>query len=399
MASEKASTLFGFETPEQVRQRIGKVEQAQAQGMFGGSLNDKIFQAAMSGGTMLGQGLAQAAGYEAPEVKLAKQRQEIMANVDLTDRDSLLQASRAAGAGGDTKLQIMLADKYLEIAPKEGKISTSLRKQRELENQGVPTEIAQGIGFGTYRVVQDPDTGDQYVVDLRQNGNRVPSDVQDAVIGHVQSPNQKYKPKLITKGNKAEIRLQKNVKELSEDMIKTGAPQLQDTLETVEAIIDNSYKNGKGDLPGFGATASLPDWAISQQGQDLRQSAIKLFNIELKERSGAAVTKQELDRLRNEFKQGVWRTDRQFVEGIKAYRRLMEDYKAAVVAGYDPAVVSRYVEQGGLPLKQDVKGRNFGKKSSKSKSKITEAQIRADGKKFNWTEKQIQAAIKQYVRN
>jgi hypothetical protein len=119
MANERASTLFGFETPEQVRQRIGKTEQAEAAGMFSGGLNEQIFRAAMGGGQMMGRGIAEAAGYEAPEVSQAKLRQSLISSVDLTDRNQLIEAARVAGQSGDIALQTQLADRALKLTPKD----------------------------------------------------------------------------------------------------------------------------------------------------------------------------------------------------------------------------------------------------------------------------------------
>ena len=146
----------------------------------------------------------------------------------------------------------------------------------------------------------------------------------------------------------------------------------------------------KGDLEGFGLGATKPDWAVSTDAQDLRQQITKLFNIDLAERSGAAVTKQELDRLKDEFKSGAWKTDRQLVQGIRKYRELLESYKKHAFSGYTQEVVNRYQEQGGLTFKKPIEA---GRPNM-----FTEQQIRSDAKKHGWDEQQTQDAIKKYVR-
>lgn len=264
------------------------------------------------------------------------------------------------------------------------------KKKEELIANGVNPRDAEGIAYGTYKAITDPNTGDQKIVDMRDMSKPVPQDVQDVVKGMLPSDEEYGRAKIISKGNKQELRLQKDVKDLSEAMIKTGAPKVERNLELVESIIRDTYGKG-GDLPGYGATALAPDWAVSEQAQNLRQASIKLFNIELAERSGAAVTMQELERLKDEFKTGAWRTDRQFVEGVNQYRKVLEDYKKSVLAGYGDDVKDTYWKQGGITLKQQ-------EEKPKSPAGPTEEQIRADGEQYGWSEEQIQNAIKTYVR-
>lgn len=120
MAKEGAFTLTGFETPEQVRQRIGKTQMAETMGMFGGgSFNDKIFAAAMGGGQMIGQGIAGALGYESPEEKMAKNRQQILKGIDFTNPTDIVTAAKRASELGDNELHIKLAETYLKLLPND----------------------------------------------------------------------------------------------------------------------------------------------------------------------------------------------------------------------------------------------------------------------------------------
>jgi len=380
-----------FSTPEQV---IAAQQQAQAAQDPNTALRAALMGAGRAASGAFGRGLGAAPPPESEAVKQARIATNILQTSPLETKQDYFKAAQKAGEAGNIQLKMKLASLGAAIkAPEAAKKSASLIKTEELIARNVPPEQAEGIGYGAYRVVKDEETGDMVITDLRQGGARVSDEVAEQVSPHL--PASPYIPRVVTKGDKPERLLQNKVQSLSKDIIKTGAPKLEGILDTVEAIINKTYgPEGKGDLPGYGITSALPDWAVSQDAQNLRQSAVKMFNIELAERSGAAVTKQELDRLRDEFKQGAWRTDRQFVEGVKQYRNLLEDYKQAVVAGYDPSVVSRYTEQGGVRLRKQKPTIT----PKVDKPKITEAQIRADAKKHGWSKEQTNSAIKKYVR-
>lgn len=259
-------------------------------------------------------------------------------------------------------------------------------------------KVAEGIGYNTYQWKTD-DQGNTYLFDTRTPGQPVSEDVVGQVSPHVpKTPGGEYKVEPVIKGTRVERERAKAVKDLSDDMGKTGAPRLENILSRIEAALSPAIsKKGEvvGDIPGYGATAALPDWAITREGQDLRQDLVKLFNIELAERSGAAVTKQELDRLRDEFKAGMFKTDRQLVQGIRNYRSLLEDYKKAVFAGYGEDVKDQYWGQGGLNFKMD---KPPSAPTPPRPQAVTEDQIRADQKKYGWSDEETEAAIKQYVR-
>ena len=383
-----AFTGFGMLTPEQAAQAAQERElQAASQDISPVGLAGRA-------GFQVGQALGGLFGLqapEAPEVTQARKQAEAareLAQLDLTTAKGLGEAANVMNRHGFVAEAFEFAKQFKDLAASTAiKPTAAAKKQAELEAQGMDSHIAQGIAYGTYKMHNDPVTGDAYIVDTRDQGQRVSEDVADVVGGHVKA--NPYKPKLIKGGTKEEVRLQKDVKDLSDDMGKTGVPRTENILSTIEGIIASTAGEGS-DLPGFGLTQALPDWAVSQQGQDLRQAVTQLFNIELKERSGAAVTKQELDRLKNEFKSGFLKDDRMLINAIQRYRSLLEDYKQSVIAGYDPAVVARYQEQGGIRM------RKRETETPETKSRVSAAQIRADGRKYGWTEQQINDAIKKY---
>ena len=403
-----AFTLKGFESPEEVQARIGKVQQGALNtgGGFSG-IEGAIYNAAAQGQAGIGKAIQTATGYEDPAVKKAKGIQDMMKDIDSSTSAGQYEASKRLFDAGYTKEGAAVAKSALETRKVEGsegkgaKPSAAMKKMRELVSQGVPPEIAQGLAYGSYRITPDSD-GNIHLTDLRQGNAKVdlPENVTNIIKENV--PDKPYEPKILIKGNKAEIRLQKGAKDLAKDMVSTGAPKMERIMEGIEASIDKMYgsddpsskfykpEGQKGDLEGFGLGAIKPDWAVSTDAQDLRQQLTKLFNIDLAERSGAAVTKQELDRLKDEFKSGAWKTDRQLVKGIRDYRNLLEAYKKHAFSGYNKDIINRYQDQGGLRFKTAA--------GDSKPSMRTEVQIRADAKKHGWNEQQTQDAINKYVR-
>lgn len=111
-------------------------------------------------------------------------------------------------------------------------------------------------------------------------------------------------------------------------------------------------KNGKlvnepvPDLPGV----SLPlvgRVASGDEAQRLKSKVEAVFNRELKTRSGATVTDQELERLRDEFGQGKYQTEEQMIEALKDYKALALDAMRSHEASYGDKTFQAYLEREG----------------------------------------------------
>jgi len=92
-------------------------------------------------------------------------------------------------------------------------------------------------------------------------------------------------------------------------------------------------------LPLFGRTA------FGDKAQDLKSKIARVFNIELKSRSGAAVTDTELTRLREEFGEGVYSTEPLMLDALKRYRELALQTMRSHEGAYDPLVLKAYSER------------------------------------------------------
>ena len=104
----------------------------------------------------------------------------------------------------------------------------------------------------------------------------------------------------------------------------------------------------KVNLPGFNFPGYGRVSFYSDKAQNLDTAISRIFNIELKDRSGAAVTNPEMQRMREEFAAGKFNTEAQKLAAIKAYKGLLYQQMKNIEAGYNPSVVQEYKGRSGL---------------------------------------------------
>lgn len=131
----------------------------------------------------------------------------------------------------------------------------------------------------------------------------------------------------------------------------------QAKLPEANAVLMNAEK--AVEVPGVaesvsGLKSKLPDSMLSKEVREGRQALTKLFNIELKNRSGAAVTNQELERLKDEFGQGVFKTSDQIKTAVEKAREIVNMHYRSVAAGFPKEALEAYNENlraiGGTPV-------------------------------------------------
>lgn len=146
--------------------------------------------------------------------------------------------------------------------------------------------------------------------------------------------------------------LTQRVNKFSGEIEKTGIAAFESGLSTAEAKIAELLAKNK-DLPGYGPLYSLrPDFLTNKDGVELRQLIQTLANTVLKERSGAAVTSQELTRVMKELGQGKLTTEKQLMDGLANLRRAFDEQKRNTVAGVDDDTLNRYFENGGMKFER-----------------------------------------------
>ena len=153
--------------------------------------------------------------------------------------------------------------------------------------------------------------------------------------------------------NKATERLSHNLGN-SQDAVRTlkdVESQIGFSLDDYDTKTNRAFNSEKGkdsavDLPGVSIPGLGRVTAFSGAGRSLNDTAVKLFNIKLKDRSGSAVTSPELERLNAEFSQGKFNSEPELLRAMQDYKRAlmgtMKDIEAA-----NPSAASRYAEQGG----------------------------------------------------
>ena len=137
--------------------------------------------------------------------------------------------------------------------------------------------------------------------------------------------------------------LEEKVLNLSQSMSSANYPQALAVLNEVRLLTKDP------DIPGFGMTGNLYDWMLTEKGKDTRSAFAKLFNTELKIRSGSAVTETELTRLKDEFNSGRLKTDKLLRNALNRYERVLNAEINATLAGYPKEVIDLYKANGGLP--------------------------------------------------
>lgn len=155
--------------------------------------------------------------------------------------------------------------------------------------------------------------------------------------------------------------LRKQTRQLSQDLNKANLPEIDAVLGNVEKALKKNPA-----LAQYIATPSSlrPDWTLPEDIRAGKQDFQKLFNITLKNRSGAAVTNQELERLKQEFGAGAFKTPQQVQDAIAKMRGIIEKHYAGVAAGYGSDVLKAYndnlVDMGGAVVLGASKATDWG---------------------------------------
>lgn len=141
----------------------------------------------------------------------------------------------------------------------------------------------------------------------------------------------------------------KSVQQLGKDFEKAGLP-------TAIKVLDDASKLITPEMAQYltGPKSVLPDRMVTPEARDARQALAKLFNITLKDRSGAAVTIQELDRLKDEFGKGLIKTSGQLINAIARAKSALESHYNGIAASYGKPTLDAYNENlsaiGGTPF-------------------------------------------------
>ena len=221
----------------------------------------------------------------------------------------------AVGKGLEKVPETALQIKKLEVAGEKKKKTTSLLPLTPtlIKNLGIQDAVSPGDrGF-----VEVENVGGQYVL---------------------------AKPPTIT--SKESDRL----KEVRSSVEKSKAAGSLSSLKLAEDKVDELLSK-TGNITEFGTGAFLPDILVGSTGREVRQLVQTLTNITLKDRSGAAVTTPEFERLKKELGTSLGKTDQDLIKGLINFRKQLNSVVSTALAGMDEQDLNRYFETGGADIK------------------------------------------------
>jgi hypothetical protein len=143
----------------------------------------------------------------------------------------------------------------------------------------------------------------------------------------------------------------KTVQQLGTALERANLPEADSVIRGVEDALKKTptlaeYLSGPKSM--------IPDAVLPLDIGTGRQAFQKLFNITLKNRSGAAVTVPEFERLKQEFATGVWKSPEQLKAGVEQARKIISDHYRSVSAGFGTDALNSYNENlrqtGGTPI-------------------------------------------------
>ncbi len=173
-----------------------------------------------------------------------------------------------------------------------------------------------------------------------------------------ESGGDKAAAKLVIENDKSQQKLGKDLGPLQETFNAIGEVEaaLGAPLEKMSydkkgnALVDGKVK----DLPGVSLPGVGPVSFFSQEARHLDDTLSRVFNQTLKVRSGAAVTDNELARLRAEFSAGKFNTEGEKIKALQDVKRLLKDSFNNTEAKYNKDVVDDYTARGGQTSKDVV---------------------------------------------
>lgn len=282
---------------------------------------------------------------------------------DDMEKRKLAEAERAQQA------QLAEAQKAAIIQTPDGKFSFDQNAYGNqlgiLAGQGNKIAAQQAMGLGqtmTDRTLADKKYADSLAQQERDNLYRDKS-LQSSAADRAESRAERRALMGLTREEKRDTKIDEGVGKLSKDIsgVQDGINALDEVEANLGFPLDSAQVqdgkilvNGKAqDLPGV-SIPGMGRWSFGDKAQNLQSSAAKVFNTILKDRSGAAVTNTELERLKTEFGEGKYNTESQMVNALQRYKRGVQNELQNREAAYSPEVVNRYTDQGGRTSRSGV---------------------------------------------
>jgi hypothetical protein len=160
--------------------------------------------------------------------------------------------------------------------------------------------------------------------------------------------------KAVSQGEKKDRFTEQQRERLGRKLSESGLPTLMDKISQIESTLGMSIEDAlqkKPDIPGYGLLArQVPDFMSSEQGEKMRRLVSGLSNIELKKRSGAAVTDPEFQRFLQEFGSGRLATERSLLTGLKQLKDAYSKDVQTIRSGFNQDAVQMYEDDFGSDI-------------------------------------------------
>jgi hypothetical protein len=142
-----------------------------------------------------------------------------------------------------------------------------------------------------------------------------------------------------------------------------------------------TVKGKKVDLPGVSIPGIGRITAYDTRARQLKSSMARLFNLELKDRSGTAVTPTELLRLKDEFNSGKFNTEPELLKALQDYKYILRNHLKNTEAGFKPEIVDTYKNRGGITSQDLPEKTAVPTWSDEEEKRFQELQQKFSGKK------------------
>lgn len=266
---------------------------------------------------------------------------EAQARVEALRNEKAYREALGGLAGNPTE------DQMAQLAVKHGKPEVAAAYAKAKEDRALRVQqAAENNQLRRDKLEQDNKLALERITDSRQRAeweqqykrDRLALDSQNAGIQQqMRMMGLEIQRDRAQQGN--EQKTQQNVTKLGTALEKAGLPEIDGVLGAVETALQKvpnlaEYLTGPKSL--------LPDMAVPDDIKAGRQALEKLFNITLKNRSGAAVTSQELERLKSEFGRGAFKTPQQIKTAVEQARGVITNHYASIAAGFGKDALQQY---------------------------------------------------------
>jgi len=147
--------------------------------------------------------------------------------------------------------------------------------------------------------------------------------------------------------------LENNVQKFEKS--RQGKAALDASINTLEGKLgfklddydmETNMANGSSiDLPGVNVPGLGRVGVYDKEARQIDTAMARVFNVELHDRSGAAVTTPEMKRLELEFSAGAFQTEPEKIQAVKDYTRLLKEELKRRDAAFSPEVRDLYQDR------------------------------------------------------